>query len=110
MGRECLVPHDRDLQRRIRDQLLEIPLDVLKLIADVTVQPVGRRLGRQSLAADVYGTSGELFRVHFDGADGKCQIRGLSVRVQDASGMGTARCRLKPADYSHLLDLRNTGQ
>jgi hypothetical protein len=62
-------------------QLLEIPLRILMLIADVTVRPVGRRPGRQSLAADVCGTSGKLFRVHFDGADGKCQIRGLSVRA-----------------------------
>ncbi len=60
-------------------QLLVIPLELLKRIADVTVQPVGRRPGRQSLAADVHGPSGKLFRVHFDGADGKCQIRGLSV-------------------------------
>lgn len=63
----------------IHYQLLEIPLDLLKCIENVTVLPVGRRLGRRSLAADVYGPSGKLFRVHYDGADGKCQIKGLSM-------------------------------
>lgn len=66
-------------QSTLRYQLLTIPLAVLKHIADVTVLPVGRRSGRQSLAADVNSGAGKLFRVHFDGADGKCQIRGLSV-------------------------------
>jgi hypothetical protein len=62
-------------------QLIEIPLDLLKLIADVTVLAVGRRLGRHSMAADVYAQDSKIFRIHFDGADGKCQIHRLPVRL-----------------------------
>jgi hypothetical protein len=62
-------------------QLLEIPLPLLRSIGNVTVVPVGRRAGRQSLAADVYDQQGKLFRVHFDGADGKCQIRQLPTNL-----------------------------
>jgi len=43
------------------------------------VIPVGKRLGRNSMAADVYDGNEKLFRVHFDGADGKCQIHRLSL-------------------------------
>ena len=60
-------------------QLLEIPLVLLRLIAGVEASPVGRRQGRRSMAVDVCDQEGKVFRVHFDGADGKCQIRGLSV-------------------------------
>ncbi len=62
-------------------QLIEIPLDLLKLIASVGVLPVGRRDGRKSMAADVYAQDEKIFRVHFDGADGKCQIHRLPVRL-----------------------------
>ena len=64
----------------IHYQLLEIPIEVLKLIRDADLQPVGRRKGRQSLGADVLRKQERLFRVHFDGSDGKCQIRNLHVR------------------------------
>ncbi len=65
-------------QGLIRYQLLEIPLDLLKLMTNTTVIPIGKHLGRNSMAADVYGGNEKLFRVHFDGADGKCQIHRLS--------------------------------
>jgi hypothetical protein len=41
--------------------------------------PVGRREGRRSLGFDVTDGEDVLFHVHFDGADGKCQIRNLPV-------------------------------
>jgi hypothetical protein len=68
----------------IHYQLIEIPLDLLKLIASVIVLPVGKRAGRQSMAADVSEGGERVFRVHFDGADGKCQIHRLPV----------SRCRM----------------
>jgi type II restriction enzyme len=64
----------------IHYQLLEIPIEVLKLIRNASLQPVGRRKGRQSLGADVSRGRRRLFHVHFDGSDGKCQIRNLHVR------------------------------
>ena len=60
-------------------QLVDIPLSVLRSIADLTVVPVGRRKGRQSLGVDVFDGADKLFHIHFDGADGKCQIRGLTI-------------------------------
>jgi hypothetical protein len=60
-------------------QLVEIPLDLLKLIATTIVLPVGKRAGRKSMAADVYHQNEKIFRVHFDGADGKCQIHRLPL-------------------------------
>jgi hypothetical protein len=63
----------------IHYQLIEIPIDTLRLIGRAEVFPVGRRKGRKSMAADVYGESEKLFRVHFDGADGKCQIHRLPL-------------------------------
>lgn len=60
-------------------QLLEIPLDLLRRIDGLTAQRVGTREGRRSLGMDVLGEGGVLFHVHFDGADGKCQIQRLRV-------------------------------
>jgi len=65
----------------IHYQLLEIPIETLKLIRTAGLQPVGWRKGRQSPGADVYRGSERLFHVHFDGSDGKCQITNL--RLQD---------------------------
>lgn len=65
----------------IHYQLLEIPIETLRLIRTAEVRPVGRRRGRGSLGADVWRGETKLFHVHFDGSDGKCQIRDL--RVQD---------------------------
>ena len=64
----------------IHYQLLEIPVETLKLIKTARLQPVGRRKGRQSLGADVNRGDKVVFHIHFDGSDGKCQIRSLQVR------------------------------
>lgn len=60
-------------------QLLEIPVDLLRLIRTAELVTVGRRAGRRSLGADVFSEGDVAFHVHFDAADGKCQIRNLSV-------------------------------
>jgi hypothetical protein len=63
----------------INYQLIDVPIDLLKRIKDVRVVPVGRRKGRCSQAGDFHDGKTRLFRVHFDGADGKCQIKNLLV-------------------------------
>lgn len=63
----------------LRYQLLDIPLSFLQLMRTLTAIPVGRRKGRQSIGGDVYESGQKVFHVHFDGADGKCQIRDLAV-------------------------------
>ena len=63
----------------IRYQLMEIPINRLKLIGKAHFEPVGKRKGRQSLGGDVFYKGGLIFHVHFDGSDGKCSIRNLSV-------------------------------
>jgi hypothetical protein len=60
-------------------QLIEIPLDLLKRMATADFSEVGNRRGRRSIGADVMEGSERLFRVHFDGSDGKCQIHGFPV-------------------------------
>lgn len=69
---------------QIRYQLLEIPIPLLRTMDSANIQPVGRRPRRQSLGGDVQDAAGIAFHVHFDGSDGKCQIRNLPV----------ARCRM----------------
>jgi hypothetical protein len=64
----------------IRFQLVDIPVDTLRLIEDVSVQKVGKRSGRQSLAADVIRSKERIFRLHFDASDGKCSIRNLGIQ------------------------------
>jgi hypothetical protein len=61
-------------------QLLEIPVELLRLIETADLKGTGRRRGRRSLGADVIRRRETLCHVHFDGSDGKCQIRGLRVR------------------------------
>jgi hypothetical protein len=85
---EHLSRYDRMLMLRaiwheelIHYQLLEVPLSLLRQIAGLIAVPVGRRSGRQSLGGDVYARGQVAFHVHFDGADGKCQIRNLPVRL-----------------------------
>jgi type II restriction enzyme len=58
-------------------QLVEIPLDLLERITTAEFSEVGNRKGRRSIAANVMGQNERLFRVHFDGSDGKCQIHAL---------------------------------
>jgi len=64
----------------IHYQLVEIPVKLLRLIRTGKLEPVGRRKGRQSLGADVYRGGERVFHVHFDGSDGKCQVRDLHIR------------------------------
>ena len=59
----------------IRYQLIEIPIVLLNKLASATYAAVGNRRGRQSIGADVCDGDDVLFHVHFDGSDGKCQIR-----------------------------------
>ncbi len=74
----------RRKQGVIQYQLLEVPIPLLALMKNMTAEPVGRRSGRRSLGADVYDEGERVFHVHFDGADGKCQIRRLLL----------SRCRM----------------
>lgn len=64
----------------IHYQLLEIPVDMLRLIETAKPQPTGRRAGRQSLGVDIFKDDSVLFHIHFDGSDGKCSLRVLHVR------------------------------
>jgi hypothetical protein len=63
----------------IHYQLVEIPVELLKLISAADIAPVGRRKGRQSLGGDVRVGDKLLFHVHFGGSDGKCQVRNLQI-------------------------------
>lgn len=63
----------------VRYQLVEIPVEILRLVEECDPKPVGTRKGRQSLGADVWRGEQMIFHVHFDGSDGKCQIRALDV-------------------------------
>lgn len=86
---EHLSRYDRMLMLRaiwgdnsIAYQLLEIPLTLLRQIDTISFGKVGTREGRRSLGGDVLDNAQNVaFHVHFDGADGKCQIRNL--RVED---------------------------
>ena len=60
-------------------QLLEIPIPLLQLMRTLIAAPVGRRKGRRNIEDDVYESGQKVFHVHFDGADGKCQIRDLPM-------------------------------
>jgi len=81
-----LSRHDRMLMVRaiwqesaFHYQLVEIPLQLLARMKETRFSEVGKRQGRRSLAADVTDQGEKIFRVHFDGADGKCQIHGLLI-------------------------------
>ena len=60
-------------------QLLDIPLELLGRMSGAQLTEVGTRPGRRSIAGDVMDRDKKLFHVHFDGADGKCQVQGLAV-------------------------------
>lgn len=60
-------------------QLVDVPIKLLQKIRACEALPVGRQKGRQSLGFDVSDDKGILFHVHFDGADGKCQVRNLRI-------------------------------
>ena len=63
----------------IHYQLVDIPLELLRLIGEAELVPVGRRRGRGSLGGDISSEGEVVFHVHFDGSDGKCQIRNLLI-------------------------------
>ena len=63
----------------IKYQLLEIPIELLRLVQTAQLVEVGRRKGRRSLGADIWDEGELVFHVHFDAADGKCQVRNLPV-------------------------------
>ena len=67
--------HDNDFAY----QLLDVPLELLGRMKGAKFSEVGKRKGRRSLAADVLDGEEKVFRVHFDGADGKCKINGLLI-------------------------------
>ena len=60
-------------------QLIDIPISLLMMMRTGQAVDVGRRVGRRSLGFDVTESGTVLFHIHFDGADGKCQVRGLRV-------------------------------
>lgn len=63
----------------IHYQLVEIPVEKLRLIETVNLEAVGHRRGRQSLGADITEQGVKICRVHFDASDGKCSVRGLRI-------------------------------
>lgn len=63
----------------IHYQLLDIPVDLLRKIENLTVSRVGKREGRGSLAGDLFDEEGKICRIVFDGSDGKCQVHQLPV-------------------------------
>ncbi len=66
-------------ENQIGYQLLDIPISLLRRMAGCKAKQVGTREGRRSLGFDVTEGDTVLFHVHFDGADGKCQLRGLRI-------------------------------
>lgn len=61
----------------IHYQLVDIPVALLRTLSDGQYEFVGRRVTRKSIGADIYVNGSVAFHVHFDGSDGKCQIRSL---------------------------------
>lgn len=78
--------------REINYQLVDIPIALLELMRAGEALPVGKRQGRISLGFDVMDADRLVFHIHFDGADGKCQVRNLDV----------SRC-LMLANWMHAL-------
>jgi hypothetical protein len=60
-------------------QLIDVPVSLLERMRGCEALPVGRREGRKSLAFDVKEGDEVMFHVHFDGADGKCQVQRLRI-------------------------------
>ena len=79
--------HDRMLMLRaiwkpseLDYQLVDIPLVVLTWMRDAQLSSVGVRKGRRSIGGDIMRENERVFHVHFDGANGKCQIQRLLIR------------------------------
>ncbi|HEY6329094.1 MAG TPA: hypothetical protein VI756_07140, partial [Blastocatellia bacterium] len=81
LSRYELILMLRAIWRRpiIHYQVVEIPIDRLRLIETANVQVAGKRKGRQSLGARVLLNDQAIFTVFFDASDGKCAIRSLPV-------------------------------
>lgn len=81
LGRYDVLLMLRAIWRRplLNYQLLEIPVEMLRLVQGARFNQVGYRRGRQSFGASVQQDGEKLFHVHFDAADGKCSIRDLAV-------------------------------
>ena len=60
-------------------QLVDIPIGLLQRMDGCTALEIGKRAGRRSLGFDVLDGDAILCHVHFDGADGKCQVRNLRI-------------------------------
>lgn len=71
-------------ESEIHYQLVDIPMDLLRLTEGSKLKEVGNRKGRRSLGGDITIDGEIAFHVHYDGSDGKCQVRNLSL----------ARCRI----------------
>jgi Type II site-specific deoxyribonuclease len=67
--------------RVIHYQTVDIPISLLRKIKHVELNPVGRRKGRKSIGGDALVGGDVAFHVHFDGSDGKCQIRNLRIEL-----------------------------
>jgi len=65
----------------IHYQAIDIPLTILRKIDKTVLTQVGKRTGRRSIGGDAIIGDQIAFHVHFDGADGKCQVRGLRVNL-----------------------------
>jgi hypothetical protein len=63
----------------IHYQAVDIPIALLQRIKKVHLAVTGNRKGRKSIAGDAILHKKIAFHVHFDGSDGKCQIRNLRV-------------------------------
>ena len=95
----------------IHYQLLRIPIEILRRIGTAELHPVGRDARRRSLGADVLRRGQRMFHVHFDGSDGKCQVRNLQVREAEhdfgvvvnlgESRQTLHRCGAGPQDQRH---------
>jgi hypothetical protein len=66
-------------ETRFDYQLVDVPIKLLEKMRICEALPVGKRMGRRSLGFDVSEGGEILFHVHFDGADGKCQVRNLRI-------------------------------
>ncbi len=62
----------------IHYQIVDIPLVLLRRLGTASYGAVGKEgRNRRSIGGDVLDDRGIAFHVHFDGSDGKCQIRNL---------------------------------
>ena len=63
----------------IHYQAGDIPLAILRKIDQIVLTHVGKRKGRKSIGGDAIIKDQIAFHVNFDGADGKCQVRGFAL-------------------------------